>query len=212
MCATEVRRARNPPELLRWLAEYDDWLFDLDNTLFDQITYDACVFADIEGYLSSEGLAVEGLANTLVQQKVDYGPLDNRLFDRVLAQYGVEASWVALVVQHYRDARPLFTTDQSLVTTLQDRLDGHRLFIVTNGHPGLQAHKVISLGLDRIATQVVYCDIHEPETLKPSLWAWQQLTIQQPLHRPVFVGDSWKTDASFAANAGVDFIHFRYSV
>lgn len=210
MCQTESRRAARVDTLFNWLADYDDWLFDLDNTLFEQSAYDACVFADIEAWLAAAGCSVEGLAQHLLRQKTQQGAQDPKLFDRVLAQWGIDQHWLPAVIERYRQARPDFHTSQSLVAALSEHLTGHRLFIVTNGHAALQAHKVRCLGLDRLATEVVYCDKYQPQRLKPSLWAWQQLNEHHQLSHPVFVGDSWETDAGFAANAGIDFIQFRY--
>jgi len=203
--------ADNIRQLFIHLEPYQEWLFDLDNTLYAQAEYDHCIFTTLERWLGQQGEAVSGLARKMSAEKLRLGPTYPHLFDDVFADFNLSPDIVSRAIEFYRDERPAFVSKHNLIAQIRANLQGRPLFIVTNGHTALQQHKVKCLGLDSLASKVVYCDKHNPEQLKPSRWAWDRLLADYQFSHPLYVGDSPATDGGFARKAGIDYYRFEYS-
>jgi len=198
--------------LISKLKNYDEIIFDLDNTLFSQRDYDKGAFEDIENELKK--ITQSRLTNfaqflSLHKQKMgnDYG----FLFNDTLAQYHLPADFLKVMLANYyhHDGRYIKTVN-SLMPEISRSFTDKKIFVVTNGPTKVQQTKIAKLELELFATDIVICDPKAPETLKPNRYAFDKLTQKHHLIKPVMVGDSFDTDGLFAKNVNIPFIHFTY--
>ncbi len=200
-------------QLSELLQPYNEVIFDLDNTLFSQQSFDSGAFTDIEHYLRSYcQVPLEGFAQFLQQHKVKMGSNYGFLFNDALAHFQLPQTHLKSMLKHYyqHDGGNI-DIKKSLLPALSQIFADKLTFIVTNGPTQVQQTKVSKLQLTNKVTDIIICDPKKPEHLKPSSYAFEQLTKKHLMINPVMVGDSLETDALFAKNINIPFIHFIYS-
>jgi putative hydrolase of the HAD superfamily len=145
--------------------------FDLDFTLWDQDAFARSFFASVAGELGRRlGLGrhqVEAACAAALERLTLAHP---RLFDQVLHQLGAwDPRLVDELVLRYRRHRPPAQPYPGAVATLAWlREAGLRLFLVTDGQPGSQRHKVTALGLGHWFDVRVFTGELPPGQQKPS--------------------------------------------
>lgn len=206
-----VKTRKSTDSMFEKLSEYSEWIFDMDNTLFSQLEYDSTVFHALEiNFHKKYGTQTKGLCHKLVERKRALGPFYPKLFDDVLLGIGLQREDIEDAIKFYHSFRPDFISQHNLLQHLSEHKGSRPVFVVTNGHFELQKHKAHCLGLDRLTTEVIYCDKSCAWQLKPSPWAWKVLTSKYQFEKPIFVGDSDEVDGAFARNIGIDFYQFEY--
>ena len=84
------------------------------------------------------------------------------------------------------------------------RAHGHRLGIVTNGLPEIQARKVAALGIEALVDTVVYAQHHAPDGKPaPVCFAVARERLDVEAAHTVFVGDHPVKDIDGATAAGL---------
>ena len=199
-------------KLAHQLSKYDDIIFDLDNTLFDQSDYDIGAFKEIEKKLSEiTQLPLKGLAIFLHTHKLKMGVLYPYLFNDAIAAYELPNHYLSIMLNtYYKHDGKYISKKASLIPTLFEILDEKRLFVVTNGQKNVQQTKIDRLQLNNYVCDIVLCEPKSPERLKPNRYAFDLLNKRHKLNSVVMVGDTTETDGLFAKNAKIPFIHFSY--
>lgn len=198
--------------LVSKLDKFDDIIFDLDNTLFDQRDYDIGAFEDIEVKLSRLSQKnITGFTNFLYQHKQKKGANYPFLFNDALATYKLPQDYLAIMLTEYyhHDGRYI-KSKNSLIPSLLTIFSTKNAFIVTNGPTVVQQTKIDKLRLKNHTCEIIICDSKSPKTLKPNKYAYNLLMNKHHLTSTVMVGDTVETDGLFAKNAGIPFIHFDY--
>ena len=194
-------------ELLAELRLYDSIGFDLDDTLYAQIDYDAEVYSL---YFEDRFGPAKGreLAEKIIFKK-QYSPKGyTRLFDDFAKDEGISLD-VKELVAFYRNP-PAFNLRKKLLLAeviLALRNEGKFLFVCTNGHQSTQEHKINTLEL---RTLIPYIYILSPEgniPMKPSPVIKSMIPY---CGKTVYVGDQ-DSDNAFARNCGFDFIKINIS-
>jgi putative hydrolase of the HAD superfamily len=199
-------------ELESQLSEFDEIIFDLDNTLFDQRYYDLGAFEDIASALVSlSGLPLSHFARFLLSHKKKMGNNYSYLFNDALEEYHLPQHYISAMLNQYynHDGRYINHSD-SLIPHIAKLLTEKSIFIVTNGPKKVQSTKVTKLKLEALSNQIIICDPKEPSTLKPEDYAFKLLNEKYHLNNVVMVGDCFETDGLFAKNSNIPFIQFTY--
>ena len=200
--------------LLTQLKNYDDIIFDLDNTLFSQCDYDNGAFEDIENTLTDlTQIPLVGLAKFLSQRKNKMGNNYGFLFNDALTHYLLSIDYLPIVLnKYYQHNGHYITPTNSLLPYINEEFPNKRIFIITNGPTKVQQTKIEKLSLNLHAADIIICDPKNTDTLKPNRYAYDILNKKHKLTNPVMVGDSLETDGLFAKNVSIPFIHFTYDV
>ncbi len=125
-------------------------VFDLDDTLYEEMSFVRGGFRAVAAWLEREvsGARAERCYEWMLEELERQGR--GRVFDAVLERLGRRASrrMVAACVQVYRRHEPvlaLYPDAERVLRTLDEA--GVPAYIVTDGHPGVQAAKLKALGL-----------------------------------------------------------------
>lgn len=199
--------------LIQQLQPFNQIIFDLDNTLFDQRDYDRGAFEDIEQKLMQLLPAnnMNGLALFLLMHKQKKGANYGYLFNDALTHYQLPNHFLKVFINlYYQHNGHYIKPCHSLISTLAEQLPQQQFFIVTNGPTKVQQTKIAKLQLNKYVNDIVICDPKFPETLKPNKYAFTLLKKRHKLSHCVMVGDSIATDGKFAQQINIPFIYFNY--
>ena len=121
-------------------------VFDLDDTLYPELSYVHSGFRAVAAFLSPRlGAPADTLAAGMVAEEASHGR--GQVFDHVLRQHGRwSKALVAACLRAYRQHPPeisLFPDAERVLNRFADQ----PLYIVTDGHKEVQARKVAALGL-----------------------------------------------------------------
>lgn len=133
-------------------------IFDLDDTLYDEITFVRGAMKDVAVFMASRtDTAAPQVFELLIQELERSGR--GHVFDAVVAELGLPISLVPTLVYVYRSARPpitLFAEADALLRRL--RASGMPIGVVTDGTALVQGAKVELLGLRDRADAVILTD------------------------------------------------------
>ena len=155
-------------------------VFDLDDTLFDELDYvrsglrhTALALADKQGWDASD-INQQLLASLKVSR--------SHIFDRVLEQHDAHSqSLVDYCVTTYREHTPDIRLARKVKELLNILSLTYPLYIVTDGHAGVQNNKLSALGLsDNSAIRRCYATYGlGPDYAKPSPKCFQMIAEQE---------------------------------
>lgn len=168
----------------------DAVIFDLDDTLYNEIDYVKSGFKAAAAELSGVENAYEKLYAAFLEKK--------SAIDEVICAEGLGEDVKKKCVEAYREHKPDITLSEevrALLTGLKER--GIKIGIITDGRPSGQRNKISALGLDKIADAIVISDeIGGVGFRKPSDIPFRimQKKLGVPFKRMIYVGDSMKKD------------------
>ncbi|MEE9196783.1 MAG: HAD hydrolase-like protein, partial [bacterium] len=145
-------------------------LFDLDDTLYPEISFVRSGFRTVAQHLAdTESLAEEELFERLMSVLKRDGR--GRVFDTVLREVGQNRpGLVAVLVRVYRTHRPNIRLFKDVEPGLQRlRAMGLRMGIVTDGLASVQRNKIGALRLEPLVDTLVCTDEVGPGQEKPSV-------------------------------------------
>ena len=121
-------------------------VFDLDDTLYPEISYVHSGFRAVAAFLSPVlSVSAETLAAGMIAEEAAQGR--GQVFDNVLRQHGRwSKALVAACLRTYRQHQPKLTLYPDAERCLR-RFAAWPLYIVTDGHKEVQARKVVALDL-----------------------------------------------------------------
>lgn len=131
-------------------------VFDLDDTLYDEVDFVRSGFAEVAGYLHlprSEAFMWE--------QFTAHG--SGRVFDALIAHFGLEVSLQKLI-EIYRFHTPDISLDAETAALLQFARD-YRTALISDGHYLMQRNKFHALGLEAWIDYPLFADYYQ--TKKP---------------------------------------------
>lgn len=123
-------------------------VFDLDDTLYEEMSFVRGGFREVAGYWAGvTGGDVEQMYAKLLRILEEEGR--GRVFDRFLEEIGkYSRKNVRLSVGLYRSHKPDIRLYPDAAAAL-DRLPARAIYVVTDGHKDVQWTKIQALGLDR---------------------------------------------------------------
>jgi HAD superfamily hydrolase (TIGR01549 family) len=189
---------------------YSLYIFDLDNTLYNEEEYLLGAYNAIAGEFSGKFTAID--ADTLFRILVtSYGTNGRkRLFDSFLATIGLDESHLPeclRILRTYRPAKKIEPYKEILpvITILADQKKP--VFVLTNGNPEQQRNKIGSIdweGKDRYI-QFIFADEIEPKPSPAGIKYILSLSGARE-DETLFIGDS-DTDRQCAVNSAIEFLH-----
>lgn len=170
-------------------------VFDLDDTLYPEITYVHSGFKAVAKFLAGEyRLSSSKIYKEfiLVLEKEGRG----KVFDVVLRNNAIYSkTLVRKCLSVYRNHYPeihLFPGVKKMLKSLKS----YRLFIVTDGNKLVQAKKIQALGLDDLVEHAYITYRYGIKNMKPSVYCFDLIAKRTSASFPemVYVGDNPKKD------------------
>lgn len=170
-------------------------VFDLDDTLYDELTYVKSGFMAVAEYLSKKYSVPEETAYNIMTKKLEqYGR--GQIFDYALKELGFYSkSNVKRCISVYRSHKP----NISLFKEAQDclmRFQGYPIYIVTDGNKLVQKNKLIALG---VYNKVKHCFIthcYGIKNAKPSPYCFFKICSKEKVspNKVFYIGDNPNKD------------------
>lgn len=173
-------------------------IFDLDDTLYDEIDYCRSGFRAVARFLTK--LSTVPCTDDLFGCLWRHFTQGNRTstFNATLDELGIahDDCLIAQLVEVYRTHRPDLTLPADSRLTLETLKKTHRLALLTDGYLPAQKLKVLALGLESCFEAIVYTEELGRAFWKPSPAGFEALLQQLdvPANRAVYVGDNEAKD------------------
>ncbi|HRE73121.1 MAG TPA: HAD-IA family hydrolase [Flavobacteriales bacterium] len=180
-------------------------VFDLDDTLYPEITYVHSGFKAVAKFLAEEyRLSSSKIYKEfiLVLEKEGRG----KVFDVVLKSNAIYSkTLVRKCLSVYRNHYPeihLFPGVKKMLKSLKS----YRLFIVTDGNKHVQAKKIDALGLNGYVEHAYITYRYGTKNMKPSVYCFELIAKRTNTFFPemVYVGDNPKKDFVNIRKAGMN--------
>ena len=170
-------------------------VFDLDDTLYPELSYVHSGFRAVAAFLSPVlGESAETLAAGMMAEEAAQGR--GQVFDNVLRKHGRwSKALVAACLRAYRQHRPsisLFPDAERVLT----RFAHLPLYLVTDGHKEVQARKVAALGLASRVRHAYLTNRYGRHRAKPDPHVFQLICQREGVApaEVTYVGDNVKKD------------------
>ena len=170
-------------------------VFDLDDTLYPELSYVHSGFRAVAAFLSPLlDMPAEALAAEIIAGETTHGR--GQVFDNVLRQHDRwSKTLVATCLRVYRQHQPaisLFPDAERALT----RFAGQSLYIVTDGHKEVQARKVAALGLTGRVRYAYLTNRYGRHRAKPDPHVFQLICQREGVAptEVTYVGDNVKKD------------------
>lgn len=170
-------------------------VFDLDDTLYPELSYVHSGFRAVAAFLSPLlDMPAEALAAEIIAGETIHGR--GQVFDNVLRQHDRwSKTLVATCLRVYRQHQPaisLFPDAERALT----RFAGQSLYIVTDGHKEVQARKVAALGLAGRVRHAYLTNRYGRHRAKPDPHVFQLICQREGVAptEVTYVGDNVKKD------------------
>lgn len=179
-------------------------LFDLDDTLYPRRRFVLSGFAAVARHLDRQYHSGGPTVFRLLVEAYRRGERGREL-QACLVHLDLPPMLLPGLVALMRAHRPNLRLPTASRAALMSLRETHRIGVVTNGIPAIQADKIKALGLRPLVDTVVYATEHGTGLGKPDpapfLAALSRLEV--PPQRTVFVGDDERCDVSGAAAVGL---------
>ncbi|GGN93197.1 HAD family hydrolase [Saccharibacillus kuerlensis] len=186
------------------------FIFDLDDTLYDEIQFVKSGFHAVATHLSERHRIDTEEAYSFMLNVLEHEGRGS-VFNRVLEYYGhFSKKNVQKCLSVYRLHRPNLKLSDDAIQVLE-RLKGHPVYIVTDGNKLVQRNKIYALGLNEQVKKVYityrYGRIHS----KPSPYCFLKIAEAEkvPCSEMVYVGDNANKDFVGIKPLGIRTIQIR---
>ena len=152
-------------------------VFDLDDTLYDEVDYCKSGFASVAGYLA-------GLPDTPPEERI-YSAFWNqfitgnrtRIFNTALDELGItcDDKLINKLIEIYRNHAPQITLPQQSENVLDQLNIKYTLALLTDGFLPAQQLKVQALKIEKYFKSIIYTEELGREFWKPSPIAFEKL-------------------------------------
>lgn len=197
-----------PKHFGEWISQYDYFLLDLDNTLYDEKLYLFTAYRAIAKNMDAINNIDAGKAERFLIQTFEREGR-YKLFNKLCEAFQVSETNIPFMLETLRTVAPekkLPLKPGALSVLRQLATSEKKMFLITNGNLQQQENKIKHIDWQGTLQQltVIYADLHEP---KPSRASYDFLVQQYGLHqqRTVMIGDS-ETDEAFARKSGISFV------
>jgi len=181
-------------------------LFDLDDTLYDEMQFVKGGFKAVSLYISK---------NNNTEQKVVYKLLldmleeqgRGKIFDILLKKLGLyNKKIIPKLVEIYRTHKPnlfLYSEVSNVLSTLKQQ--GYKLGIITDGNVEVQRNKVKALKIKDFFDCMIFSDEYGIEKQKPNPLPYQiaMEKLEASANKTVYIGDNSYKDFITAKKLGI---------
>jgi putative hydrolase of the HAD superfamily len=148
-------------------------IFDLDDTLYEELTFVQSGFKVVSKYLSENyNLNSDGVFESLLQElKNGRG----KIFDSVLEFYGIKSrQLVEKCISEYRSHKPDISLYHDSLNCLK-RFKNLPLYVVTDGNKNVQYNKIMALDLQKYIKQFYITRRFGIKNEKPSPFCFEKI-------------------------------------
>lgn len=159
-------------------------VFDLDDTLYNEIEYLKSAYSDIAFHLDPEDCKfLYARMFSLYRSRED-------VFTYLTEKYRVDK---AFLLRRYRDHKPVINPFKGVLNLLQAIKENEGMIgMITDGRSLTQRNKIRALGIENSLDHIVISE--EVGTEKPNRKNYEILTENLPASEYVYVGDNMKKD------------------
>ncbi len=170
-------------------------VFDLDDTLYQEITYVKSAFKAVASYLGAKyQIATSEVENDLLGVLEEKGR--GSVFDEVLNKYGIYSkAEVKKCLGVYRRSKPKIELNRDAVRCLK-RFEDLPKYLVTDGNKMVQSTKIKALGLERYFRKAIPSHNYGRRHSKPSTYIFHKI-LKWEQAKPkdlVYIGDNPNKD------------------
>ena len=176
-------------------------VFDLDDTLYDEIDYCRSGFIAVAKFLATQpGLSNQYMATEIFEKLWSQFSVGNRntTFNAALDKLGIDydSSFIGALVDVYRRHRPSITLPKDSRDVLEELAADYSLALLSDGFLPAQEFKVRALGIRACFQCIIYTEAIGREFWKPSPKGFQQILSELEVEPQncVYVGDNCKKD------------------
>lgn len=173
-------------------------VFDLDNTLYDEVDYCRSGFAAAAEFLTEmiEDTPAKDIFNALWEQFCTGN--QTRTFNGALEKLGIDYNdeLIEELVKVYREHKPDITLPKDSLSVLKKLKRKYALALLTDGFLPAQKFKVQALKIEKFFTRIVYTEELGREFWKPSSAGFEKIleTLQIQPENAVYIADNEKKD------------------
>ena len=144
------------------LTNIQAYIFDVDDTLYDESEYVAKAMKNVADYVEDK---CKKKSKTVYNYCMELLEKEGRghIFDNLIEKFGLDLQ-VAELVKVYRDTKSslsLYPDAKELLDTLKK--EGFKIGIITDGNAGVQNAKVEGLGLNDICDAIILTDLYKED-------------------------------------------------
>jgi putative hydrolase of the HAD superfamily len=158
-------------------------VFDLDDTLYDEIDFVKSGFKEISKYLNDEKY-YDFMINEFYQKG------SGKIFDKLIDSFDLDISLEKLI-EIYRFHKPKIVLDKDSKELL-DFVKDYNTALISDGHYIMQENKFYALGLQRYIDYPIFTDFYH--TKKPKLQPFKMVMQRFKNKRYFYISDNPKKD------------------
>lgn len=173
-------------------------VFDLDDTLYDEIEYCKSGFLAVAAYLSKlqQNLSTEQVYDSLWSQFLagNHTKTFNSALDELKIRY--DNSLIDELIDIYRNHKPQISLPEDSRDVLEILHEKYTLAMLTDGFLPAQQLKVLALGIENYFKCIIYTEELGRQYWKPSPAGFEKLlqTLQSIPEQTIYVADNEKKD------------------
>lgn len=166
-------------------------VFDLDDTLYDELTYVKSGFHKVAAFLSNEfKISTDELSKWMWNRLTTHGR--GTIFDDVLREYGHYSKSIAKrCLSVYRTHQPNISLPDTTLHCLKE-FSHYPLYIVTDGNKLVQHNKLVALGLYHHMKHCYVTHRYGKHHAKPSPYCFLHIAKKEKVspNDVVYIGDN----------------------
>lgn len=170
-------------------------IFDLDNTLYNELDYVYSGFRAVANYFNQVfNLPLEEIYSSMIKELKTNGR--GKIFNNVLNKYKLDTSKnIKKAISVYRLHNPKIELPKSTIEILQYYVD-KSIYIVTDGNKIVQYKKIEALGLKNYIKKAFITHQYSRKHAKPSTYCFEKIaSIEKvPNEKIVYIGDDIEKD------------------
>jgi len=177
------------------LTKIKGWVFDVDDTVYLERDYVRSGFRAVGDYVE----VVTGHAHfgEICWSHFQSG-VRSDVFNKALSNLKINDPMASAskLVDLYRLHSPAIACDESIIKVLTELKEHCDISIITGGPVESQRRKVLALGLDLVASNIIFSGSLGPALDKPHPWAWREIENRIGLvgNEFIYVGDNPSKD------------------
>jgi putative hydrolase of the HAD superfamily len=173
-------------------------IFDLDDTLYDEIDYCRSAFGTVADFLAAEpGHPTAGRIFETLWKEFTSGN-HKTTFNAALEQLGIQydAALIDRLIEVYRNHTPSIKLPRESEDVLRNLSRKYTLALLTDGFLPAQRLKVQALGIEKYFKCIIYTEQLGREFWKPSPLGYEKIlqTLNAKPQNTAFLGDNEKKD------------------
>lgn len=171
-------------------------VFDMDDTLYDEMTYVESGFYAVATYLNSQyGFSVNDSFRIMKDELRTNGR--GKIFDSVLHHYKLlNSTNVKKCVGIYRNHTPVIKLSNDAINCLENLVQNYPLYLVTDGNKNVQSKKVKALELEKYMKFCFISHRYGISHAKPSPYIFNKICEREntTANQVIYIGDNPNKD------------------